>query len=37
MVIARAMMMQRKGIRAFHFGNLDKKDFVIPPFALLYF
>lgn len=29
--------MQRRGIRAFHFGNIDKKDFLIPPFALFYF
>lgn len=29
--------MQRRGVRAIHFGNLDKKDFLIPPFALFYF
>ena len=37
MVLARALMMNRKGIRAIHFGNIDKQDFLIPPFALLYF
>ena len=37
MVLARTLMMNRKGIRAIHFGNIDKKDFLIPPFALFYF
>jgi protein-S-isoprenylcysteine O-methyltransferase Ste14 len=37
MVMARAVLMRRGGIKAFHFGNLDKKDFLIPPFALFYF
>lgn len=37
MVLARALLMRRKGIKAFHFGNLDPKDFLIPPFALFYF
>ena len=37
MVLARALMMNRKGIRAINFANLDKKDFLIPPFALFYF
>ena len=37
MVLARALLMSRQGIKAIYFGNLDKKDFLIPPFALFYF
>ena len=37
MVLARVAMMKRHGTKAMHFGNLDKKDFLIPPFALFYF
>jgi protein-S-isoprenylcysteine O-methyltransferase Ste14 len=37
MVWCRELFMRRKGIKAIHFGNLDKKDFLIPPFAFLYF
>lgn len=37
MVMGRAFLMKRRGIRAIHFGELDKKDFLIPPFALFYF
>src|SRR5262249_22690906 len=37
MVLARAYVMRRAGTRAFHFGRIDKKDFLIPPFALFYF
>jgi protein-S-isoprenylcysteine O-methyltransferase Ste14 len=37
MVLARAWMMNRKGTRVLYFGNLDKKDFLIPPFVLFYF
>src|SRR6266542_5314540 len=37
MVLSRAMLMRRKGIQAIHFGNLDKTDFLIPPFVLPYF
>ena len=33
----RATKMKKKGIEAMHFGKLDKKDFLIPPFALFYF
>ena len=33
MVIARVLLMRRGGIRAMYFGNLDKKDFLIPPFG----
>ena len=37
MVLARSLMMNRKGTQAIHFGNIDKKDYLIPPFALFYF
>src|SRR5580698_5610059 len=37
MVGCRALLMRRKGTRAIYFGNLDKKDFLIPPFAFFYF
>jgi protein-S-isoprenylcysteine O-methyltransferase Ste14 len=37
MVVVRVLLMRRRGIKAMHFGNLDKKDFLIPPFALFYF
>jgi protein-S-isoprenylcysteine O-methyltransferase Ste14 len=36
-VLARVVLMRRSGIRAMHFGDLDKTDFLIPPFALFYF
>jgi protein-S-isoprenylcysteine O-methyltransferase Ste14 len=36
-VLVRVLFMKRHGIRAMYFGNLDKKDFLIPPFALFYF
>jgi protein-S-isoprenylcysteine O-methyltransferase Ste14 len=37
MVWVRVLQMRRKGIKAMHFGGIDKKDFLIPPFALFYF
>lgn len=37
MVLTRAAILRRNGIRALKFGALDKKDFLIPPFALFYF
>jgi protein-S-isoprenylcysteine O-methyltransferase Ste14 len=37
MVLIRALIMRRSGINAIHFGEIDKKDFLIPPFALFYF
>jgi protein-S-isoprenylcysteine O-methyltransferase Ste14 len=37
MVLTRVTLMRRQGTRAMHFGNLDKTDFLIPPFALFYF
>ena len=36
-VLIRVRLMKRRGIRAMHFGNIDKMDFLIPPFALFYF
>ena len=37
MVLTRALLMRRSGTKAIHFGEIDKKDFLIPPFALFYF
>jgi len=37
MVLSRVLLMKRRGIRAMHFGVIDKKDFLIPPFAFFYF
>jgi protein-S-isoprenylcysteine O-methyltransferase Ste14 len=37
MVLTRAFLMKQQGIKALKFGNIDKKDFLIPPFALFYF
>lgn len=36
-VVARVLLMRRSGMNVMHFGKIDKKDFLIPPFALLYF
>jgi protein-S-isoprenylcysteine O-methyltransferase Ste14 len=36
MVLTRAFVMKRHGTTALHFGQIDKKDFIIPPFALFY-
>ena len=36
MVLARTLLLKKRGTRVMHFGNLDKKDFLIPPFALFY-
>jgi protein-S-isoprenylcysteine O-methyltransferase Ste14 len=35
--LARVLLMRRSGMNALHFGKTDKKDFLIPLFALLYF
>ena len=35
MVIIRSVQLKKFGIKAFKFGEMDKKDFFIPPFALL--
>ncbi len=37
MVLARVVVMRRKGIEAMNFGKIDRTDFLIPPFALFYF
>jgi hypothetical protein len=37
MVLTRVLLMNRQGIKAVKFGDIDKKDFLIPPFALFYF
>lgn len=37
MVVARVLMLRKRGITAMQFGKLDKTDFIIPPFALFYF
>lgn len=37
LVLGRAVLMSKHGINAIHFGNIDKKDFLIPPFAAFYF
>ncbi len=36
LVAGRVLLLKSKGITAFKFGELDKKDFFIPPFVLLY-
>ena len=37
MVLTRISVLRRQGIKAMRFGNIDKTDFLIPPFALFYF
>jgi hypothetical protein len=37
MVLVRVYLLRREGTRALHFGNIDKTDFLIPPFAFFYF
>lgn len=37
MVLIRAQMLRRHGTEAMHFGAIDRKDFLIAPFALFYF
>ena len=37
MVWVRVLLMRSKGIKAVHFGAVDKTDFLMPPFALFYF
>ncbi len=36
MVLVRVNRLKRKGIKAMQFGEMDKKDFLIPPFVLFY-
>jgi protein-S-isoprenylcysteine O-methyltransferase Ste14 len=37
MVLTRVALLRKRGITAMKFGELDKSDFLIPPFAFLYF
>lgn len=37
LVLSRAIQLKKLGIQAMKFGQMDKKDFLIPPFALLLF
>jgi protein-S-isoprenylcysteine O-methyltransferase Ste14 len=37
MVLTRTLLLKRRGIKAMKFGDIDKKDFLIPPFAFFYF
>ena len=37
LVLTRVFTMKRRGVEAMHFGQIDKTDYVIPPFALVYF
>ena len=37
MVLTRVFLLSKTGTRAMHFGRIDKKDYLIPPFALFYF
>jgi len=37
MVLVRTRLMLRQGVKAILFGNIDRKDFLIPPIAALYF
>ena len=36
-VLSRVLLLKRKGIKAMNFGEIDKTDFFIPPFAFFYF
>lgn len=36
-VVTRVVLLRRRGIQAMRFGQIDKSDFFIPPFALFYF
>lgn len=37
LVVTRLIVLRRSGTDAMHFGSTDHKDFLIPPFALVYF
>lgn len=37
LVLTRVLVMRSRGITAMNFGKIDRKDFLIPPFALFYF
>jgi protein-S-isoprenylcysteine O-methyltransferase Ste14 len=36
-VLTRVFLLRQQGIQAMKFGDIDKTDFFIPPFALFYF
>jgi protein-S-isoprenylcysteine O-methyltransferase Ste14 len=36
-VLTRVLLLKRQGVKAMKFGGIDKKDFLILPFALFYF
>jgi protein-S-isoprenylcysteine O-methyltransferase Ste14 len=37
MALIRVLLLRKEGIKAIHFGNIDKKDFLIPPLVIFYF
>ncbi len=37
LVIIRISQLKKLGIKAFKFGQMDKKDFILPPFVIIYF
>ncbi len=37
MVITRVLLLKRQGVEAMRFGKTDRSDFILPPFALLFF
>ncbi|MDI3314092.1 MAG: isoprenylcysteine carboxylmethyltransferase family protein [Mycobacterium sp.] len=37
MVLTRVYLLRKAGIKAMHFGKIDKTDFLLPPFMLFYF
>jgi protein-S-isoprenylcysteine O-methyltransferase Ste14 len=37
MALTRVFLLKRQGIKAMKFGNIDKTDFLIPPFGFFYF
>jgi protein-S-isoprenylcysteine O-methyltransferase Ste14 len=36
-ILSRVLLLKTKGIKVMHFGEIDKTDFFIPPFAFFYF
>jgi len=37
LIFSRVVLLQKKGIKVMKFGEMDKSDFILPPFAFLYF
>ena len=37
LVLIRVAWLKKRGVRALHFGQIDRRDFLIPPFVLVYF